>query len=93
MVSLHRRKGPASTQSSCNRSGEHPRHTCFPLGKHHIANVKNSLMAEPRAVGAKHRRAISGAFAGRFNRRFVLKTIHERLALAEQQPTQCPTVS
>jgi hypothetical protein len=33
-------------------------------------------------VGAKHLPGYLGAFAWRFNRRFVLKTIHERLAVA-----------
>src|ERR1700687_1686069 len=47
-----------------------------------LANVKNSLLAAHRAVGAKHLPRYLGAFAWRFNRRFVLKTIHERLAIA-----------
>jgi hypothetical protein len=47
-----------------------------------LANVKNSLLATHRAVGAKHLPRYLGAFAWRFNRRFVLKTIHERLAIA-----------
>jgi hypothetical protein len=33
-------------------------------------------------VDAKHLPRYLGAFAWRFNRRFVLKTIHERLAIA-----------
>jgi ISXO2 transposase-like protein len=47
-----------------------------------LANVKNSLLATHRVVGAKHLPRYLGAFAWRFNRRFVLKTIHERLAIA-----------
>ena len=47
-----------------------------------LANVKNSLVAAHRAVGAKHLPRYLGAFAWRFNRRFVLKTIYERLAIA-----------
>src|SRR4051794_25675865 len=47
-----------------------------------LANVKNSLLATPRAVAAKHLPRYLGAFAWRFNRRVVLKTIHERLASA-----------
>ena len=47
-----------------------------------LANVKNSLLATHRAVDAKHLPRYLGAFAWRFNRRFVLKTIHERLAIA-----------
>ena len=46
------------------------------------ANVKNSLLVTHRVVGAKHLPRYLGAFAWRFNRRFVLKTIHERLAIA-----------
>ena len=46
-----------------------------------LANVKNSLLATHRAVSAKHLPRYLGAFAWRFNRRFVLKTIHERLAI------------
>ena len=37
---------------------------------------------EHRAVAAKHLPRYLGAFAWRFNRRFVLKAIHERLAIA-----------
>jgi hypothetical protein len=40
-----------------------------------LANVKNSLLATHRVVGAKHLPRHLGAFAWRFNRRFVLKTI------------------
>ena len=39
-------------------------------------------VATHRAVGAKHLPRDLGAFAWRFNRRFILKTIHERLAIA-----------
>ena len=47
-----------------------------------LANVKNSLLAARRAVAAKHLPRYLGAFAWRFNRRIILKTIHERLAIA-----------
>ena len=47
-----------------------------------LANIKNSLLATHRVVAAKHLPRYLGAFAWRFNRRFVLKTIHERLAIA-----------
>ena len=47
-----------------------------------LANIKNSLLATHRVVGAKHLPRYLGAFAWRFNRRFILKTIHERLAIA-----------
>jgi len=40
-------------------------------------------LAAHRVVGAKHLPRYLGAFAWRFNRRFVLKTIHERLAIAD----------
>jgi hypothetical protein len=40
------------------------------------------VLAAHRAVAAKRLPRYLGAFAWRFNRRFVLKTIHERLAIA-----------
>ena len=47
-----------------------------------LANVKNSLVATHPALVAKHLPRYLSAFTWRFNRRFVLKTIHERLAIA-----------
>jgi hypothetical protein len=47
-----------------------------------LANIKNSLLATHRAVDAKHLPRYLGAFAWPFNRRYVLKTIHERLTTA-----------
>ncbi len=47
-----------------------------------LANIKNSLLATHRAVGAKYLPRYLGAFAWRFNRRFALKAIHEHLAVA-----------
>jgi hypothetical protein len=47
-----------------------------------LANIKNSLLASHRVVAAKHLPRYLGAFAWRFNRRYILKTIHERLAIA-----------
>jgi hypothetical protein len=38
-----------------------------------LANVKKSLLATHRIVGAKHLPRYLGAFAWRFNRRFVFK--------------------
>ena len=58
------------------------RHPSFRWANTVLANVKNSLLAAHRVVGAKHLPRYLGAFAWRFNRRFVLKTIHERLAIA-----------
>jgi hypothetical protein len=58
------------------------RHPAFRWANTVLANVKNSLVATHRVVGAKHLPGYLGAFAWRFNRRFVLKTIHERLAVA-----------
>ena len=58
------------------------RHPAFRWANTVLANVKNSLLATHRAVAAKHLPRYLGAFAWRFNRRFTLKTIHERLALA-----------
>ncbi|MGA8549645.1 MAG: hypothetical protein WB678_05370 [Stellaceae bacterium] len=52
-----------------------------------VANVKNSLLAtHPRVVGAKHLPRCLGAFAWRLNRRFALKTIDQRLAIAATNP-------
>ncbi len=47
----------------------------------------------PRVVGAKHLPRCLGAFAWRFNRRFALKTIDERLAIAATTTRRCPTAS
>jgi hypothetical protein len=58
------------------------RHPAFRWANTVLANVKNSLLATHRAVAAKHLPRYLGAFAWRFNRRFVLKTIYERLAIA-----------
>jgi hypothetical protein len=44
-------------------------------------------------VAAKHLPRYLGAFAWRFNRRFVLKTIHERLAIAATTTPPMPTAS
>jgi hypothetical protein len=41
-------------------------------------------------VDAKHLPRYLGAFAWRFNRRFVLKTIHERLAIAAMATPPMP---
>src|SRR3954454_16772924 len=43
------------------------------------------------AVAAKHLPRYLGAFAWRFNRRFVLKTIYERLAIAAAAPPPMPS--
>jgi hypothetical protein len=48
--------------------------TAFRWANTVLANVKNSLLATHRVVGAKHLPRYLGAFAWRFNRRFVLKT-------------------
>ena len=58
------------------------RHPAFRWANTMLANIKNSLLATHRVVAAKHLPRYLGAFAWRFNRRFVLKTIHERLAIA-----------
>jgi hypothetical protein len=58
------------------------RHPAFRSANTMLANVKNSLLATHRTVAAKHLPRYLGAFAWRFNRRFVLKAIHERLAIA-----------
>ena len=69
----------SATSGSDRRSARHP---AFRWANTVLANVKNSLLATHRQVGAKHLPRYLGAFAWRFNRRFVLKTIHERLAIA-----------
>jgi len=58
------------------------RHPAFRWANIMLANIKNSLLATHRAVEVKHLPRYLGAFAWRFNRRFVLKTIHQRLAIA-----------
>ena len=57
-----------------------------------LANVKNSLLATHRVVGAKHLPRCLGAFAWRFNHRFALKT-DERLAIAATTTRRSPTAS
>ena len=58
------------------------RHPAFRWANTMLANIKNSLLASHRVVGAKHLRATSVPSPGASNRRYVLKTIHERLAIA-----------
>src|SRR5947208_95484 len=72
--------GSAQTDPGDDRAAA--RHPAFRWANTVLANVKNSLLATHRAVAAKHLPRYLGAFAWRFNRRFVLKTIHERLAIA-----------
>jgi transposase-like protein len=43
-------------------------------------------LATHRAVGAKHLPRYLGALAWRFNWRFVMKSIHERLAVTATTP-------
>ena len=62
------------------------RHPAFRRANTILANIKNSLLATHRVVEAKHLPRYLGAFAWRFNRRFVLKTIHERLASPQRRP-------
>ena len=45
-----------------------------------------TLLATHRAVGAKHLPRYLGAFAWRFNRRFVLKTIHDTGSTTGRRP-------
>ena len=66
------------------------RHPAFRWANTVLANVKNSLLATHRAVAAKHLPRYLGAFAWRFNRRFVLKTIDEGLAIAAAAPPPMP---
>src|SRR3954466_9509061 len=83
MVSLHCVAAGYHPRAPRHRLRPHRRPTPrLPLGHTVLANVKNSLLATHRAVAAKHLPRYLGAFAWRFNRRFVLKTIHERLAIA-----------
>jgi ISXO2-like transposase domain len=58
------------------------RHAAFRWTNTMLANIKNSLSAAHRAVSAKHLPRYLGSFAWRFNRRFALQAIHERLAVA-----------
>ena len=83
MVSLHRRTAghhPSAPRHRLRSQVSH--HPAFRWANTVLANVKNSLLAAHRQVGGKHLPRYLGAFAWRFNRRFVLKTIHERLAIA-----------
>ena len=78
---------PSSRVSSMNATSlaldrRAARHPAFRWANTMLANIKNSLLATHRVVTAKHLPRYLGAFAWRFNRRFVLKTIHERLAIA-----------
>jgi hypothetical protein len=57
--------------SSDRRAARHP---AFRWANTMLANIKNSLLATYRVVAAKHLPRYLGAFAWRFNRRFVLKT-------------------
>jgi hypothetical protein len=50
------------------------RHPAFRWANTMLANIKNSLLATYRVVADKHLPRYLGAFAWRFNRRFVLKT-------------------
>jgi hypothetical protein len=58
------------------------RHPAFRWTNTVLVNGQEQPLATHRVVGAKHLPGYRGAFAWRFDRRFVLKTIHERLAIA-----------
>jgi hypothetical protein len=83
---------PSSQVSSTSAMSPVPmaRHPAFRWANTMLANIKNSLLAPHRAVDAKHLPRYLGAFAWRFNRRYVLKTIHERLAIAATTTTPMP---
>ena len=66
------------------------RHPAFRRVNTMLANIKNSLLATHRVVAAKHLPRYLGAFAWRFNRRFALKSIHERLAIASTTTPPMP---
>ena len=66
------------------------RHPAFRWANTMLTNVKNSLLATHRAVGAKHLPRYLGAFAWRFKRRYVLKTTRERLAIAAMTTPPMP---
>ena len=83
MVSLHcRAAGSLHERHVTGSDRTAARHPAFRWANTMLANIKNSLLATHRVVAAKHLPRYLGAFAWRFNRRFVLKTIHERLAIA-----------
>src|SRR5215510_3160945 len=69
----------SSGRSECRVKTSAP---CLPLGEHHARQYQEQLARHPPGVAAKHLPRYLGAFAWLFNRRFVLKTIHERLAIA-----------
>ena len=58
------------------------RHPAFRWASTGARQRQEQPPGHPPVVGAKHLPRYLGAFAWRFNRRFVLKTIHERLAVA-----------
>jgi hypothetical protein len=58
-----------------------------------LADIKNTRRATHRAVDARHLPRYLGAFAWRFNRRYVPKTIHERLAIAATTTPPMPIPS
>src|SRR3981189_2913304 len=66
------------------------RHPAFRWANTMLANINNSLLATHRVVAPKLLPRYLGAFAWRFNRRFVLKTIHERLAIAATATSPMP---
>jgi hypothetical protein len=75
MVSLHREQPGIVHERHVTGSGRaSARHPAFRWANTVLANVKNSLVATHRVVGGKHLPRYLGAFAWRFNRRFVLKT-------------------
>ena len=83
MVSLHcRAAGHRHERHITGSDRAAARHPAFRWANTMLANIKNSLLATHRVVDAKHLPRYLGAFAWRFNRRFILKTIHERLAIA-----------
>ena len=82
---------PAPRRRLRSRRGPPP---CLPLGEHGCSPTSRTASWPPtRVVGAKHLPRCLGAFAWRFNRRFALKTIDERLAIAATTTRRCPTAS
>ena len=58
-----------------------------------LSNIKTALAGTYHHVSAKHAQRYLASFAWRFNRRFQLDTLTERLAYACARTTPIPTAS
>ena len=85
---IHERHGTGSESSTAAR------HPAFRWANTVLANVEDGLLATHRAVATKRLPRFLGAFAWRFNRRFVLKTMFiSDFAIAAVATPPCPIAS